>query len=91
VCLRRLPGFMLARAPWITALLLWPHEWRLLAPSGEGFVRKLLDRLWQGEEGQDLAEYALVVVLIGLAATAATHAVGIAISKVFANASSSMS
>jgi len=54
-------------------------------------VHKVVDRLLRVEEGQDLAEYALVLVLVALAATVAMHAVGNAISKVFANASGSMS
>ena len=54
-------------------------------------MRKLLDWLWQDEEGQDLTEYALLLVLIALAATAAMSSVGKAVSRVFTNASGSLS
>jgi Flp pilus assembly pilin Flp len=54
-------------------------------------VRKLVDRLWQDNKGQDLTEYALVLVLVALAAAAAMRAVGNAVSRVFANASGSLS
>jgi len=51
----------------------------------------MFHRLWQEEEGQDLTEYALLLVLIALAATAAMSSVGSAVSTVFANASGSLS
>ena len=54
-------------------------------------MRRLLDRLWQDEEGQDLTEYALVLVLIAMAATAAMSAVGKSVSRVLSNASGSLS
>lgn len=53
-------------------------------------MRNLLVRLWQEEEGQDLTEYALLLVLIALAATAAMSTVGQAVSAVFNNASGSL-
>ena len=33
-------------------------------------MKNLLKRLWQEEEGQDLVEYGLLVVLVGLGAVA---------------------
>jgi len=51
----------------------------------------MFHRFWQEEEGQDLTEYALLLVLIALAATAAISTVGSQVSSVFANASGSMS
>jgi Flp pilus assembly pilin Flp len=39
-------------------------------------MTKLLCRLWKEEEGQDLAEYALLLVLIALAAISGTYALG---------------
>jgi pilus assembly protein Flp/PilA len=49
-------------------------------------MKNLLMRLWKEEEGQDLTEYALLIVLISLVATAAMKALGSAVSDVFSNA-----
>jgi len=49
-------------------------------------MKKLLIRLWKEEEGQDLTEYALLIVLISLVATAAMDTLGKAVSDVFSNA-----
>lgn len=46
----------------------------------------LMKRLWVETEGQDLTEYALLVVLIALAAIAAVTKLGSAVSDVFSNA-----
>jgi len=54
-------------------------------------MKKLIVRLGKEEEGQDLTEYGLLMVLIALAATAALSSVGQAVSTVFSNASSSLS
>ena len=51
----------------------------------------LMKRLWQEEEGQDLTEYALLLVLISLVAIVAMKAVGTAVSKVFSNANANLS
>lgn len=47
---------------------------------------KLLKRLWQEEEGQDLVEYGLLVVVIALFAVAAMGNLAKAISNAFSNA-----
>ena len=39
-------------------------------------MKSLLNRLWKEEEGQDLTEYALLLVLIALVATAALTTLG---------------
>jgi pilus assembly protein Flp/PilA len=52
----------------------------------EGFMR----RLWQEEEGQDLVEYGLLVVLIALFAIAAMGQLGTAVSSVFGNAATNL-
>jgi len=46
----------------------------------------LLERLWTEEEGQDLTEYALLLVLLALAATATLNTLATAIKGVFSNA-----
>ena len=53
-------------------------------------MRALLTRLWQDESGQDLTEYALLVVLIALAAVASMKALATAISTVYSTAASNL-
>jgi Flp pilus assembly pilin Flp len=50
-----------------------------------------LERLWQEEEGQDLVEYALVMVLIGLVSIAALNTVASSLMAAFTNAAANMS
>ena len=54
-------------------------------------MKNILMRLWRDEEGQDLLEYALLIVLIVLVAAAAINPLGIAIGKVFTNANACLS
>ncbi len=49
-------------------------------------MKNLLMRLWREEEGQDLVEYALLLVLISLIAVASVTTVGQAVSNAFSNA-----
>jgi len=49
-------------------------------------MRTILARLWNEEEGQDLTEYALLLVLIALASMAALTPLATAINSVFSNA-----
>jgi pilus assembly protein Flp/PilA len=53
-------------------------------------MKNVLRRLWKEEEGQDLVEYALLVVLIALAAIVAMQGLASAISDAFANAASNL-
>jgi pilus assembly protein Flp/PilA len=53
-------------------------------------MRTLLNRLWREEEGQDLVEYGLLVVLIALAAIAAMGSLATAISKAFSTAAANL-
>jgi Flp pilus assembly pilin Flp len=50
----------------------------------------LLKRLWNDERGQDLTEYALLLVLLTLAAIGALTPLANAINGVFKNAQSSL-
>jgi Flp pilus assembly pilin Flp len=50
----------------------------------------LLKRLWNDEQGQDLTEYALLLVLLTLAAIGALTPLANAINGVFKNAQSSL-
>jgi Flp pilus assembly pilin Flp len=52
----------------------------------EGFMR----RLWQEEEGQDLVEYGLLVVLIALFAVAGMGQLATAVSSVFSQAATNL-
>lgn len=54
-------------------------------------MRALLSRLWREEAGQDLTEYALLMVLIALASIAAMNSLATAISNVYTNAASNLS
>jgi Flp pilus assembly pilin Flp len=54
-------------------------------------MKKLVMRLWQDEAGQDLTEYALLMVLIALASIAAMNSLATAISNVYGNAASNLS
>jgi pilus assembly protein Flp/PilA len=51
---------------------------------------KLLARLWRDEEGQDLIEYALLIVLLSLAAVGSLSSLATAINNVFASASANL-
>jgi pilus assembly protein Flp/PilA len=54
-------------------------------------MERLFKRLWQEEEGQDLVEYGLLLVLVSLGAVAAMGTFASAISNAFGNASSNLS
>jgi pilus assembly protein Flp/PilA len=64
--------------------------WRRVCPEEEG-MEKMLRNLWRDEEGQDLTEYGLLLVLVALAAIATMQSLASALSNVFSNASSSLS
>jgi pilus assembly protein Flp/PilA len=51
---------------------------------------KIMKQLWQGEEGQDLVEYALLIVLIALGAVATMKGLASGISDAFANANAQL-
>jgi pilus assembly protein Flp/PilA len=53
-------------------------------------MRALLRRLWLEEEGQDLTEYALLLVLLVLAAVTSLTALANAINGVFASVSTNL-
>lgn len=48
-------------------------------------MKALLSLLWTNEEGQDLAEYALLIALIALVVIAAVTLLGTRIQTVFTN------
>jgi Flp pilus assembly pilin Flp len=53
-------------------------------------MKNHLMRLWKEEEGQDVVEYALLLVLISLIAILSMKAVGVAVSNVFSNAAANL-
>ena len=61
----------------------------IAVPSG-GPDMRILNRLWKEEEGQDLTEYALLMVLIALVAIVSMQTLGQTISNVFSNASQNL-
>jgi Flp pilus assembly pilin Flp len=50
----------------------------------------LLQQLWQDEQGQDLTEYALLLVLVALGAIAAMGTLSNALTSVFSNAATNL-
>jgi len=53
-------------------------------------MKNFMLRLWKEEEGQDLTEYALLLVLIALAAITVMGTLGSAINNVFSTAASNL-
>jgi pilus assembly protein Flp/PilA len=60
------------------------------SPKTGGEMRERLKKLWQDESGQDLTEYALLIVLVALAAVASMKALATAISTVYSNAATNL-
>ena len=54
-------------------------------------MRQLALRLWREEAGQDLTEYALLMVLIALSSIVAMNGLAQAISNVYSNAATNLS
>jgi pilus assembly protein Flp/PilA len=52
----------------------------------EESMKNLLMQLWKEDEGQDLTEYALLIVLVALASITAMSGLATAISKAFSTA-----
>jgi Flp pilus assembly pilin Flp len=53
-------------------------------------MKAVLARLWKEEEGQDLIEYALLIVLMSLAAIGSIGGLATAVNGVFANAAANL-
>lgn len=53
-------------------------------------MKNLLLRLWKEEEGQDLTEYALLLVLVALAAIGSLGVLADAVNKVFSTAATNL-
>jgi len=53
-------------------------------------MKTLMIRLWKEEEGQDLTEYALLLVLLSLAAIGTLGTLASAINSVFSKAASNL-
>jgi Flp pilus assembly pilin Flp len=53
-------------------------------------MKNVLMRLWKDEEGQDLIEYALLIVLMSLAAIGSIGGLATAVNNVFAKASANL-
>ena len=54
-------------------------------------MKNLVLRLWRDEAGQDLTEYAVLLVVIALAAVVGMKSLAGAVSNVFQNASANLS
>ena len=53
-------------------------------------MKNLMIRLWKEEEGQDLTEYALLLVLLSLAAVSSLGALAGAINSTFSKAAGNL-
>jgi len=53
-------------------------------------MQNLLMKLWREEQGQDLTEYALLLVLLSLAAVGALGTLATAINGTFTNAAANL-
>jgi Flp pilus assembly pilin Flp len=53
-------------------------------------MKRILISLWKNEEGQDLTEYALLLVLLSLAAIGALGTLATAINGTFTNAAANL-
>ena len=53
-------------------------------------MKSLLAKLWRDEEGQDLTEYALLLVLLTLAAIGSLSGLANAVNGVFVNAATNL-
>jgi len=53
-------------------------------------MKNPMKRLWQEEEGQDLVEYALLLVLLALAAIGSIGGVATAINNAFSSAAKNL-
>lgn len=51
---------------------------------------KHLKRLWKDEDGQDLIEYGLLLVLVALLSVTFITAIGTSLSKIFSNANTAL-
>ena len=59
-------------------------------PKRNRIMKNLLTRLWKEEEGQDLVEYGLLLVLVALLSVAFVSTIGQQLSSIFSNAASSL-
>ena len=53
-------------------------------------MKQLMKRLWREEKGQDLTEYALLLVLLSLAAVTFLDDLAVAINNVFSNGAANL-
>jgi pilus assembly protein Flp/PilA len=53
-------------------------------------MKKFLVRLWKEDEGQDLIEYGLLLVLVALLSVTFITSIGTSLSKIFSNAATAM-
>jgi Flp pilus assembly pilin Flp len=56
----------------------------------ENEMKNLLIQMWKEDDGQDLTEYALLVVLVALGSMAAMSGLSKAISRAFSQASANL-
>lgn len=62
----------------------------LLQQHCEETMKDVLVRLWKDEDGQDLVEYGLLLVLIALISISFVRGIGVTLSAIFSNANTAM-
>jgi Flp pilus assembly pilin Flp len=62
----------------------------MVGKEGEKDMRALLGRLWAEDEGQDIAEYAMMLAVILLIVAASVGAIGTNANSVFSNAANQL-
>jgi pilus assembly protein Flp/PilA len=68
----------------------WKHS-NAVTLNGRGHqMKNICKRLWQEEEGQDLVEYGLLVVLVALAAIGAMSSLASGVSDAFSKAAANL-
>jgi Flp pilus assembly pilin Flp len=75
---------------WINTYILPAFAIRLGSPTRVGYNMRQLRKLWVEQEGQDIAEYAVMLALILVIVVGTIRLVGSNANTVFSNAASSI-
>jgi Flp pilus assembly pilin Flp len=63
-----------------------PHKNQYYLGRGDNYMKGLLRRIWAEDEGQDIAEYAMMLAVILLIVTATVSTIGTNANSVFSTA-----
>jgi len=98
-----LPGYYVGDVPILRKFILnksnhgertgrksWARSDREDLPEGERSMKELLRALWRDEQGQDIAEYAVMLAVILVIVVGTIRLVGSSSNNVFSNVSSTL-